>query len=188
MRGFLKTVGFVIGQKELGEKDKIITLLTEKHGKIRVFAKGIRNINSRRLGSLETGNKIKAHIFQKNDQFYLGETEVFKSQPEIRKNLVLSASLLSMCELIDRLTAENQENKQVYNLFSQTLNNLSQKKRVEILVIFEVKLLQLLGFGIPNSVSGLLATKKWPEVQKIVSRHLETVCERKINGLKIFLK
>ncbi len=188
MRNFFNAVGFVIGQKELGEKDKIITLFTEKQGKIRVFARGVRSISSRRSGCLETGNKIKAHISQRNDQFYLGETELFESPMGIRNNLVLNGSLLSMCELVNQLTAENQENKSVFDLFSQTINNLSQYKRVEIVVVFEVKLLQLLGFGIPREVSNLVSEERWSEAQKSVAKYLESVSERKISGLKIFLK
>lgn len=188
MRGFFNTVGFVIGQKELGEKDKIITLFTEKQGKIKVFARGVRSISSRRSGCLETGNKIRAHIFQRNDQFYLGEIELLGSPTGIRKDLILSGSLLSMCELVNQLTAENQENESVFDLFSQTISELSKQKRVEIVIVFEVKLLQLLGFGIPRRISGLVSEKKWPEAQRAISKHLETVSERKISGLKIFLK
>jgi len=135
MRGFLKTDAFVIGQKELGEKDKIITLLTENNGKIKVFARGIRSVKSRRMGSLQTGNKIEASLSRKDDQFYLGEIELLQSYENIKKSLVLNAGLLSICELVNNLLAENEENMEAYQLFSETIDDLASKSGVEIIVI-----------------------------------------------------
>lgn len=187
MRGFLKTECFVIGQKELGEKDKIITLLSKKQGKIRVFAKGVRSIKSRRVGSLQTGNRIKANLTQKDGRYFLGEIELLESHQEIKKSLVLNAGLLSICEITNSLLPENEQNESVYQLFLETLSKLNSKRRVEIIVIFEVKLLQALGYGIPESVNNWLNRKNWPKAQKEVSGYLEAVSERKIAGMKIFL-
>jgi DNA repair protein RecO (recombination protein O) len=187
MRGFLKTDAFVIGQKEFGEKDKIITLLSEKSGKIKVFAKGIRSVKSRRMGSLQTGNKIKTSLSQSDDRFFLGEVELLQSYENIKKSLILNAGLLSICELTNNLLAENEDNQEVYQLFSETIDNLASKSGVDIIVIFEVKLLQMLGYGMPEKVDKLLAEKNWSEAQKKIARYLEVVCEKKINGLKIFL-
>lgn len=188
MRGFLKTEAFVIGQKELGEKDKIITLFSKEQGKIRVFAKGIRSIKSRRVGNLQTGNKIKTNLTQKDDRYFLGEIELLKSYQEIKKSLVLNAGLLSICEIVNSLLPENEQNESVYQLLSETLSKLNNKRRVEIIVIFEVKLLQALGYGIPENVGNYLNQKNWPKAQQEIYRYLETVSEKKIAGMKLFFK
>jgi hypothetical protein len=72
-------------------------------------------------------------------------------------------------------------------LFSKTIDDLASKSGVEIIIIFEVKLLQMLGYGIPEKIDRLLTERNWPKAQKEVGRYLEVVCERKINGMKIFL-
>jgi DNA repair protein RecO (recombination protein O) len=188
MRGFLKTTGFVIGQKDIGEKDKILTLFSKDLGKIKVFAKGIRSIRSRRTGNLQTGNIVKATLSKTNDRYYLGETELVEDQIEIKKSLVLNGGLLSACELVDRLLPESEENRKIYQLFSETIKNLSKRKRVEIIVIFEVKLLQALGYGTPRDVFGLIEKKDWSKIHKVVFKHLEAVSEKKLNGMRFFLK
>jgi len=43
--------GYVVGQKEVGESDTLIFLLTRKRGKILAKAKGLRKISSKRQGS-----------------------------------------------------------------------------------------------------------------------------------------
>ena len=45
-----KTEAIVLRSMELGEADRVLTVLTPHHGKLRVVAKGIRRPRSQRLG------------------------------------------------------------------------------------------------------------------------------------------
>ena len=51
--GTYKTRGIIIKRSNYSEADRILTIYTEKLGKIRVNAKGIRKIKSKLAGSLE---------------------------------------------------------------------------------------------------------------------------------------
>jgi DNA repair protein RecO (recombination protein O) len=47
------TTGIVLTRTDYGEADRIITLLTPDHGKLRVMAKGVRRVKSKLAGGIE---------------------------------------------------------------------------------------------------------------------------------------
>lgn len=53
MPGTYRTKGIIIGRTNYGEADRILTLMTADHGKIRAIAKGSRKIKSRSGGHIE---------------------------------------------------------------------------------------------------------------------------------------
>ncbi|MBO0840171.1 MAG: DNA repair protein RecO, partial [Sciscionella sp.] len=59
--------GVVLRVHKLGEADRIITLLTRKHGKVRAVAKGVRRTSSRFGARLEPFCHVDA-------QFYTGRS------------------------------------------------------------------------------------------------------------------
>ena len=74
MPSYLNTLAIVINSRYVRESDLVVTLLTQSLGKITVTAKGAKNIKSSRLGSLQLGNIIKAHLFKKGDYLWLTES------------------------------------------------------------------------------------------------------------------
>ena len=60
----LTTEGLIIKRKDFGEADRILTVLTDRFGKISVVAKGVRRITSRRAGNIELLNLVKLHLFK----------------------------------------------------------------------------------------------------------------------------
>jgi DNA repair protein RecO (recombination protein O) len=62
-----RDTGVVLRVQKLGEADRIITLLTQKHGKVRAVAKGVRRTTSRFGARVEPF----AHV---DVQFYTGRT------------------------------------------------------------------------------------------------------------------
>lgn len=49
----LVTTGIILGRTDYGEADRILTLLTPDHGKLRVLARGVRRIKSKLAGGIE---------------------------------------------------------------------------------------------------------------------------------------
>lgn len=54
--------GVVLRTAKLGEADRIVTLLTRSHGKIRAVAKGVRRVKSRFGGRLEPFMRVDVLI------------------------------------------------------------------------------------------------------------------------------
>src|SRR5688572_14550778 len=47
------TTAIILGRTDYGEADRIITLLTPDHGKLRLLAKGVRRVKSKLAGGIE---------------------------------------------------------------------------------------------------------------------------------------
>ena len=50
----------VLRRHDFGETDRILTLYTPTHGKLRAIAKGVRRITSRRSGHIELLTRVKS--------------------------------------------------------------------------------------------------------------------------------
>ena len=49
----IKQNGLVISERDLGENDKILTVLTERYGKLPVIAKGAKSVRNRHMPSTQ---------------------------------------------------------------------------------------------------------------------------------------
>lgn len=49
----LQTTAIVLARTDFGEADRILTLLTPEHGKLRLLAKGVRKVKSKLAGGIE---------------------------------------------------------------------------------------------------------------------------------------
>ncbi len=145
MSKLIKTEGIVLKKKSLLDKDYLVTIFTKDQGKIRVLAKGVKKITSRRLSHLQTGNLIKLLINQKNDRLYLQETKIISGFSKIKKDKNKVKNLYLFLFIIDRLLAENQKDWSVYQIILNFLIDLSEKKNFS-LDNFVEKLLVDLGY------------------------------------------
>ncbi|MDV6012098.1 DNA repair protein RecO [Haloechinothrix sp. LS1_15] len=63
MAGLYRDTGVVLRVHKLGEADRIITLLTRKHGKVRAVAKGVRRTTSRFGARLEPFGHVDVQLY-----------------------------------------------------------------------------------------------------------------------------
>jgi hypothetical protein len=148
------TEGLVLKRKNFGEADRMLTVLTDRYGKISVTARGVRKITSRRAGNIELLNRVKMHLF-KGKTYTLTEAESIETFSIIKGNLTLSTNAFHVIELVDRLVPENQKNIYLYNLVVAILQILEKNPRQIFLRAFEVKLLTQLGFWSSNAIQDL---------------------------------
>lgn len=148
----ITTEGVVIRRSNFGEADRILTVLTPFRGKMKVVAKGVRRITSRRAGNVELLNNVKLHIFVGIGMPILTEAESLNTYPKIKSDLILSSYGSYIAELVERLTGENQPSPEVYKLVVDILNLLESNPRQIFIRAFEVKLLNYLGFWSLNNI------------------------------------
>jgi len=148
MQRTFKTEALVIKKKPLLNKDNIITIFTEKSGKINTFAKGIKKITSRRLSHVQTGNLVKVELYKKADRFYLQETYLISSFTDIKKDPHKLDSLYFIFFILDRLLPENEKEVEIYFLIKQFLIELHRVKKISSnrLSFYLNRILVLLGY------------------------------------------
>src|SRR3989344_4702445 len=95
-----KTDGIIIRRTNIGEADRMLTLLTNTHGKIRVIAKGVRKITSRRAPTLEVFNNASFLIHRSRINYEMVvETQLLHAFETLRSDLKCIGEAYQMCEL-----------------------------------------------------------------------------------------
>lgn len=143
-----KTEGIILRRRNIGEYDRIVTVFTKQFGKIQVKAPGVRKITSRRCAHIEPLNKSLLTLYKgKNVIPLLTEAQTIESFQNVKEDLTKVGFSYHICELINELCPENQENYRVYDLFVDTLATLgTEDNPSDLIYLFEVELLKHLGF------------------------------------------
>ncbi len=146
MQGF-KVEGIILKRRNLGEADRILTVFSLQKGKISVLAKGVRKVSSRRSGNVELLNRVLMYLHPAKSFLILTEAESFDTFQKIKEDLTLSTYAFHIIEMVDKLTAEAQENRFLYENLVYVLQKLSKNPRQIFIRAFEVKILAILGFA-----------------------------------------
>lgn len=172
-----KTEGVIIKRLNFGEADKILTIFTKHHGKIRAVAKGVRRLTSRKAGTVELFNQATLFFSRGKNLDILTEATLIDSFSDWRQDLKKVACAYYFCELVDKLTADNQPHQDVYQLLINYLAHLGSSASLAKLVReFEEKILVNLGFGIPD---------RWQRHAGSLRPYLEQITERELHAPKI---
>jgi DNA repair protein RecO (recombination protein O) len=132
---------------ELGEADCIVTFYTPYKGKLRAVAKGARRPKSKLGGHIEPFSYNKILIAQGKNLDIISQIQTIDSFYSLRNDLWLTSCALYVLELVDRFTAEEEENHRLFHLLLDTLYQLCQTDSVELVLrYFEMHFLDYLGY------------------------------------------
>lgn len=176
-----KTEGIVVKRTNFGEADKILTIFTKKHGKIVVLAKGIRRIHSRKAPHLELFSYVDVCVTSGRTFDYIVEAQTIESFIFLRSQVERVAQAFRIVEIVDRLCAEQQVHKNIFDLLVGVLRRLNDKNLVDIPVVvdeFAVELLWELGY-LPKGRSLSSAS---------LDRFLEQVMEKSLKSKCLLTK
>ncbi len=127
MRNF-RTEGIIIKRRDFNEADRILTVLTRDYGKIQIKAAGVRKITSRRSAHVELLNNTILHLYKGKTFSILTEASMLTDFSLIKQDFTKVGLAYHLCELIDGLCPENQENSTVFFLLKKTLDQLSREE------------------------------------------------------------
>ncbi len=144
-----KTQAVVLKTQRLGETSKILTLYSQKYGKMKVVAKGARGLKSRFYGTLEPLNHISiVYYFKETRELQLlSQADIIHPFSGIRENLEKYAVCSFFCELINRTQLE-QPNKYLFQILIDVLSAIEKSKRntINFFFWFILKFLHISGF------------------------------------------
>jgi DNA repair protein RecO (recombination protein O) len=162
----------VLKRTKYGETDRIVTLFTSEVGKIKVLARGVRKITSKRIGSLEVGTCLKAQVIHGRGMDILSQTVIVDSYSNLKSDLTGMTQLYLLLEVIDCLTGENQELPEIYTILANTLQQLSASENRKAILLKAFKQITLdLGFTPPQDFSELT-----------LKNYIESISERKLKS------
>ncbi len=166
--------GIVLGRRNFGEADRILSVYTKNYGRISLMAKGTRRPSSRKRGHIEIFNLVKFQAVAGNGIDLMTEAEVVEDFAMFRKSLKKVSLAYYLMEVIGKITHEQESNVDLFNLILDNLSKLKVTKKLkELRLDFISKLLVLMGY--------------WPQQQKLLNpdEELEKVIERQISSVRV---
>lgn len=173
-----KIEGIVLKRRNLGEADRILTVLSKESGKIAIKAPGVRRIPSRRSPHVELLNFSEFTLYKSSKALMpiVTQAQTLEDFSAIKNDLHKVGYAYYICELINGLCADNQENRKVFFHLKSILFELSKISDAQSLIKkFEKDLLAELGF--------------WSEVKLLRTQGsqvvIEGLLERKLKTLRV---
>lgn len=144
------TLAFVLHARPFGESDRIVTLLTEDHGKVSGIAKGAKNSRRRFGGTLEPFLLIRAVFRQRSasDLVFLLRCELVQVLRTFTLDLDRFAAGSYLLELVDRMVLGRESGRDIYRLLHDGLSLIDGGASCEpLLRAFELHLLAASGYA-----------------------------------------
>lgn len=149
--GIIKTKGIVLLESNMGDFDKMVSILTPDIGKIGCAAKGARRPKSTLLAGTQFLSFSDLIIYSGASSYNINSCEPIEVFYNIRTDLdkLTYASFIS--RIVYDVTDENQFTYKILQLLLNTLYIISETDMDKdfILSVFELRLMVLLGFA-PN--------------------------------------
>ncbi len=143
----LRTDALVLRHRRLGEANRIVTLLTPRHGKRDAVAKGALRTRSRLAGHLEPLAHVEVVLAHGRTLDVVTQAESRQLFPHLHGDLDRLAAALYLLELTDRLTVEHAEAGAVFVLLATALERLERGDGLHLVSrSFELALLDATGF------------------------------------------
>jgi len=143
-----RTEAIILKRRDMGEADRLLTLLTPRHGKLDVIAKGARKPTSQKTGHVELFTRADMLIHRGREIGVAVQAEMIEPYLGLRDDLRRGAFANYTVELLDRFTAHAEEDYiDLFDLLDDTLKRLSEDDDPRLAVrYYEMRMLDLLGF------------------------------------------
>jgi DNA repair protein RecO (recombination protein O) len=110
------TDAIVLSRFDLGEADRVLTLVTPEYGKLKAIAKGVRRQKSRLGGSLEPFAELRVQLARGRTFDVVTQVSVGHAWLRLRDSLESAATAWYLAELADRSLEERHAAEPLYAL------------------------------------------------------------------------
>lgn len=144
------TLALVLRSLDYGESDRIVTLLTEKFGKIGVIARGARRSRKRFLGTLEPFLLLEIEVrFGRGELAGLEQARVLRAFPRILTDLTKIEAAGRALKLVMVGTPLAQRDSRLFSTVVMLLQRLEEAQDgvEELALSSQVRVITLLGFA-----------------------------------------
>ncbi len=137
--------GVALRTIRLGEADRIVTLVTLGHGKVRAVVKGVRRTKSRFGARLEPLSHVSMMCWQGRELDVVNQAEVLDTFRSVREDLERVGRAAVMLEVTDQVSQERHANSGLYHMLVGALKVLEARDPALLVPSFFWKLLALEG-------------------------------------------
>jgi DNA repair protein RecO (recombination protein O) len=143
-----RTEAIILKRSDVGEADRLLTVYTPARGKLRLLAKGVRKIASRKAGHVELFVHADFLVAQGHTWDIVTQAETLHAFRTLREDLWRTGYASYCAELLDRFTEEEEEgSRPLFDLALASLQRLDQEADLALVArYFELHLLALAGY------------------------------------------
>jgi DNA repair protein RecO (recombination protein O) len=145
MSGLYRDEGVVLRTIKLGEADRIVTIMSIGHGKVRAVAKGIRKTTSKFGGRLEPTSRIAFQCYRGRELDVVTQVETLEANRHLREEYALLTHAVPMLEAVDQVAPEREPHPALYRMLTGALRTLAERRSPLVTPAFFWKLLSLEG-------------------------------------------
>lgn len=144
----ITAAGLVIREQSIGESDKLITVLTARHGLVRAFSRGAKKTKSKKLAATSLLSYSDFTFSKSRDAFSVEDALVKEVFFELRDDIEKMALAQYFCELAYEFCEEDFESEELLRLFLNSLWLLKEGKKSTAFIkaVTELRLMSLSGY------------------------------------------
>lgn len=148
------TDGLILKEQNIGEADKLVTVLTRHDGLIRAFVRGAKSFKNRKNSATGMFCYSKLSFYKGKDSYIINEATPIETFFGIRSDLERITLAQYFSELLLTLVQEGEESAEYLRLTLNSLNFLAkgQMPCEQVKAITELRLMCIAGF-MPNLIA-----------------------------------
>lgn len=174
---YLTIQGLVIRVTDYGDRDALLTLLTARHGKLTVKARGLRRKNSPLIAPCQLLSYAEFTLFEYRGMYSINEAHSLELFQGLRRDLCSLSLATYFAQAAEVLSQEDLPNPELLSLVLNCLYGLDKLGKPEQLVkaVFELRAASIAGYT-PDLFGCHLCGDQKPNRFDLSQGHLE--CEK----------
>ena len=144
----VKVKGVILSENNMGDYDKMLTMLTPNFGKISCVAKGARRPKSALLAGTQMFCFGEYMMYQGTSTYHINSCETIEIFYKLRTDLEKLKYAIHINKIVQDVTEENENCFNIMQLYLNALYTISETdKDLDLTIsIFKLRLLCILGF------------------------------------------
>lgn len=144
----MTTDALVLKVTDIGESDRLVTLLTSEYGVIRAFANRAKKINSKTLGATQSLCYGDFSIYTGRDSYIVDEATAKEVFFGLREDIVRLSLAQYFCSLAAELAPETEPAREFLRVILNSLHLLETGRRTPrfLKAVTELKIMAISGF------------------------------------------
>ncbi|MDD6808378.1 MAG: DNA repair protein RecO [Oscillospiraceae bacterium] len=179
----IETDGLVIREQNVGESDRLITVLTSKYGVIKAFVHGAKSMKSKLLSGTQLLCYSDFTFFRGRDAYTVDSANAKNVFFELRSDIYSLSIALYLAELAGELAPEMDDADELLRLTLNSIYLLSKGKKDRRLIksVAELRAMSISGF-MPNLVACDSCGEFKSDVFFFSIQHGNILCQNCNNG------
>ncbi len=144
--GLYRTEALVLRSRKYAETDSLLTLLTQKRGKVKAIAKGVRKSKSSLRGGVQLFTHNEMLLYEGRNLDIVTQSQCLEAFTTVQDDMAAMTAACYWCELLDSFVPEGEKDIRLFMLALAGFHILALDYQELVMRALEIKLLFQLGY------------------------------------------